>query len=85
MCGCVSVCDECILCHYVCILVSWLRGGSKEKLCLRKPCSTGQWYITGHQTGFIVRIDCVTTRQEISNHVSIAYNMLYCTMCTFIV
>ena len=23
-------------------LVSWLRGGSKEKLCVHKPCSTGQ-------------------------------------------
>ena len=24
------------------ILVSWLRGRSKEKLCVHKPCSTGQ-------------------------------------------
>ena len=24
------------------VLVSWLRGGSKEKLYIHKPCSTGQ-------------------------------------------
>ena len=35
---------------------------------------------TGHQTGFIVGINCVRTRQEISKHISIAYNMLYWTM-----
>ena len=33
-----------------CVLVSWLRGKMKEKVCVHKPCSTG------HQTGFIVRI-----------------------------
>ena len=51
--------------------VSWLRGRSKEKLCIHKPCSTG------HQTGFIVRINCVAPRQEISKHISIEYYMLY--------
>ena len=29
---------------------------------------------TGHQTGFIVKIICVRTRQEISKHISFAYN-----------
>ena len=52
------------------ILVSWLRGRSKEELCVHKPCSTGQWYSTGHQTGFIVRINWVKTRQKISKHIS---------------
>ena len=32
---------------------------------------------TGHQTGFIVKINCVRTRQAISKHISIAYNMLH--------
>ena len=58
-------------------VVSWLRGGSKENLCIHKPCSTG------HLTGFIVGINCLGTRQEISNHISTAYNMLYWTMHTF--
>ena len=40
---------------------------------------------TGHQTGFIVGINCVKTRQEISKHISIAYNMLYWTMRIFAV
>ena len=51
--------------------VFWLRGGSKEKLCIHKPCSTG------HQTGFIVRINYMAPRQEISKHISIAYNMSF--------
>ena len=38
-------------------LVSWLRGGSKEKQCIHKPCSTG------HHADFIVRINCVRRRQ----------------------
>ena len=38
---------------------------------------------TGHQTGFIVGINCVRTRQEINKHISIAYNMLYWTMRIF--
>ena len=65
------------ICTCTYVLVSWLRGRSKEKLCAHKPCSTG------HQTGFIVRINCVRTRQEISKHISIAYNMLYWTMSIF--
>ena len=56
-------------------------GRSKTKLCVHKPCSTGQWYSTGHQMGFIVRINWVRTRQEFSKCISIAYNMLYWTMC----
>ena len=32
---------------------------------------------TGHQTGFIVGINCVKARQEISKHISIANTMLY--------
>ena len=32
---------------------------------------------TGRETGFIVKINCMRTRQEISKHISIAYNMLY--------
>ena len=58
------------------ILVTWLRVRSKEKLCVHMPCSTSQWYSTGHQTGFIVRINCVRIRQEISRHISIAYNII---------
>ena len=75
------------VCTFIYALVSWLRGGSKEKLheCVHKPCSTGQWYSTGHQTGFIVRNSCVRTRQVISKHISIAYNMLYWTMHIFAV
>ena len=38
---------------------------------------------TGHQTGFVVRINCVGTRQLISNHNSIAYNMLYL-LCAYL-
>ena len=40
---------------------------------------------TVHQTGFIVGINCVRTRQEISKHISIVYNMLYWTMRIFAV
>ena len=40
---------------------------------------------TVHQIGFIVRINCVRTRQEISKHISMAYNMLYWTMGIFAV
>ena len=40
---------------------------------------------TVHQTGFIVGINCMRTRQEISKHISIAYNMLYWTMRIFAV
>ena len=59
------------------ILVSRLRGRSKKKLRVHKLCSTGQRYSTGHQTGFIVGINSVRTRQEISKHTFIAYNMLH--------
>ena len=31
---------------------------------------------TVHQTGFIVGINCVRTRQEISKHISIAYTVV---------
>ena len=66
---------ECVHCfplksptqHTTYIFVSWLRVRSKERLCVHKP------YSTAHQTGFIVRINCVRTRQEISKHISIAY------------
>ena len=58
-------------------LVILVEGLIKGKLCIHKPCSTGQQYSTGHQTGFVVRINCVRTRQEISKHIPIAYNMLY--------
>ena len=40
---------------------------------------------TGHQTGFNVGINCVRTRQEISKHISSAYNLLYWTMRIFAV
>ena len=36
-------------------------------------------YSTGHQTGFIVRINYVIKRQEISKRISIEYNMLHWT------
>ena len=53
-----------------CILVEGYR--------LKDDCAhiyTGQWYSTGHQTGFIVWINCVRPRQQICEHISIAYNM----------
>ena len=60
---------------HTCILV---QGKIKEKVVhtsVREARVTD--VCTGHQTGFIVKINCVRTRQEISKHISIAYNMLY--------
>ena len=54
-------------CMCTCILAE---GRIKGKI-LHKPCNTGQWYSTGHQTGFIIRIIWVRIRQEISKHISI--------------
>ena len=68
---------------YVCILV---RRKIKEK-SVHTSALEAQFtdVCTVHQTGFIVRINCVRTRQEISKHISIAYNMLYWTMRIFAV
>ena len=53
-------------------------GSAKDQ---RKQCahiSEGSTDVcTGHQTGFIDKINCVRTRQIITKHISIAYNMLY--------
>ena len=57
--------------HIYIYFLSRLRGGSKGKLCVHKPCSTGQWYSTGHWTVF-----CYDYLHE-----NKAYNMLYLTMC----
>ena len=39
---------------------------------IHKPCSTN------HQTGFIVRINCVRRRQEISKHIPFLLHILCC-------
>ena len=56
----------------------------REKYAHISEGSTGVTDVcTGHQTGFIVKINGVRTRQEISKHISTVYNILYWAMCIF--
>ena len=79
---------ECLLfcaihCIWTCILV---QRKIKEKSVHTSALEAQVTDVcTGHQTGFIVGINCVKIRQEISKHISIAYNILYWTMRIFAV
>ena len=70
----------CILCTYIhstgtCILV---RGKIRERSVHTSVREAGVTDVcTGHQTGSNVKINCVRTRQEISKHISIAYNTYF--------
>ena len=76
-------CILCVLCVHSCILVPRkIKEKSVHTSALEAQVTD---VCTVHQTGFIVRINCVRTRQEISKHISIAYNMLYWTMRIFAV
>ena len=70
-------------CIFICILV---RRKIKEKSVHTSALEAQVTDVcTGHQKGFIVGINCVRKRQEISKHISIAYNMLDWTMRIFAV
>ena len=75
----------CIYTCTVCTFVSWFGERSEKGVHTSALKAQVTDVCTVHQTGFIVGVNCMKTRQEISKLISIAYNKLYWTMRIFAV
>ena len=72
--------------YHTYILVSWLRGRPKIYCAyVSHVAQVSDTVQVTRQVSLLELRNCVRTRQEISKHFSIAYNMLYWTMCIFAV